>query len=324
MNRPGDPVVLTGARLTALIGTVPADIVGFRWEGGWAQIPIQVDERMVVDFGTVYDTTATGLTFLTYADGGTFTGEDGNPRFDLDDELAFMARHAGGISLASAHPAGVVPGTGLELAITDPLTGDVGYVYFFRSGTLAPGAGQSLVDYQFNLLSGDYKTTYNTSHGPNPENSVVTTPSYSVHFSDRWIRDETAITAGGATGVDIIDRHKTLFAPGNCGRSEDTFSAGEGAFIVNRSGPVRAIRGYVGANSGPTTYRIHTFYEAREEIFNAVRVHPIQSVVDFYDYSPAAVGMTYHDDLNIAGVVVDGVPDVIVLGQIVWEMVTGG
>jgi hypothetical protein len=323
LNRPSDPVVATGGDLVALVGTSPGTIVGFRYEEGWIQIPIQVDERVVVDFGAVYDTTDIGHTFLTYADPGTYTGPDTDPLFDLDDELVFMARDAGERALAGNEPAGVESGSGLELTLFDPLTAESAWVYLFRSTTLPPGASSSLVDYQFDLLSGDYKSTYGIRTGPNPENSSVTTVAYAVHFADRWIRDETAVTLGGAAGNDLLDRHKSLFAPGVCGRSEDTFSAGEGAFIVNRSGPVRALRGYLGANSGPFTSRIHAFYEQREDILTSLRVHAINSVVDFFDYSDAAVGMSYFNDLNTAGVDVDGVPDVVVPGAVVWEMLTG-
>ena len=133
------------------------------------------------------------------------------------------------------------------------------------------------------------------------------------------------MTAGGAPGTDIIDRHKNLLAPGDCARSEETFSAGEGAFIVNRDGPVRSIRGYVGANSGPTTYRIHTFYEEREEILTALRVHPISGIMDFFDYSPEASGMTYVCESDQSGAAIDGDPDVVTTlpGFYRYEGVTG-
>ena len=236
-----------------------------------------------------------------------------------------MAKDAGGVPPSFSEPAGVIADTGVEIKITDPLNGsETGYVYLFRQdGTLSPGAGQQYVSYTFNLLSGPYLTTYNTQQGPNPENSVVTTPYYSHHFSDRWISDEIHITTGGATGVDILDRHKALFAPGNCGRSENTFSDGEGAFIVNKSGPIRAIRSYVGANSGPLTQREHVFYERRQDIRTFLRVHTIPGIMDFFDYSPAATGMTYYDDLNTPGVTVDGNPDSVALGTLHWEMVSG-
>ena len=323
-QRDRDPVVLTGTVLPALQGIAPSRIVAFRYDGGWVQIPVQVDERVVVDFGTVYDSTATGITTLSYADTSTYTGPDTDPTFDADDEIAFMARDAGAQSPGDAEPAGTVAGSGWELTLTDPLTGEVAYAYLFESdGSLDPGAGASYVFYTFDLLSGNYKETYNLMDGPNPENSVVKTTAYQVHFADRWIRDETCVTAGGTTGVDILDRHKALFSPGNCSRSEDTFSDGEGAFLVNKSGPVRAIRGYLGANSGPFTSRVHVFYDQREEIITDLRVHEIEGIMDYFDYSPAATGMTWFDDLNPAGVTVDGTPDAVTPGAFHWEMITG-
>jgi hypothetical protein len=317
-------VILTGADVPGLAGSAPEGIVAFRFAGGWQPVPVQVDERAVVDFGAVYDTTARGFTFLTYTDPGTFTGPDPDATFDADDELVLRGEDAGDDSAAAGEPACVEAGSGERLAIRNPVTGALGYLYLFRAGGSPCAAPPtSDVHYAFALLSGDYKATYDLRSGPNPEDSQVTAAAYRVHFSDRWIRDATEVTAGGATGVDVLDRQKEQFAPGNCSRTENTFSAGEGAFIVNRSGPVRALRGYLGCNSGPTSYRVHAFYEAREDILTALRVHPIPGIMDYFDYSPAASGMTYYNDLNVAGATVDGVPDAILAGPLAWEMVTG-
>jgi hypothetical protein len=324
IDRPADPVVLTGGDLSGLMGKSPADIVGFAYDSGWAQIPIQLDERAVVDFGTIYNSDTTGYTVLTYTDTSTFTGPDPDPTFDADDELVFMVADAGLKAEGVFEPVGVVDGSGLELTIIDPLGPDTAFVYLFESlGTLKPGAEADSIPYDFDLLSGNYKSTYNTMSGPNPEDSEVVTSTYRVHFSDRWIRDENNVTTDGASAVDILDRHRSLFAPGNCTRSEDTFSAGEGAFIVNRTGPIRALRGYVGANSGPTTYRIHAFYEEMEDILTALRVHAISGILDIFDYSPDATGMDFYDELNTGGVVVDGIPDAVTPGEFTWEMITG-
>jgi len=328
LARDRDPVVLAGAALSGLLGAEPARVVGFRYQGGWIQFPVQVDERTVVDFSQIYNNPPpySGFTILTYADASTFTGPDPDATFDADDELVFMAKDAGSIQATVPGPPGTVSGSGLELVVLNPLSATVGYVYLFRSdGSLDPGIGPDPVTYSFFLLPSGlpYKTQYNTQSGPNPENTFVTSANYSVHFSDRWICNETRITSPGATGVDILDRRKALFAPGSCTRSEQTFSNGEGALIVNRQGAVRTLRGYCGANSGPTTYRIHAFYEAREDILTALRVHAIPGIMDFFDYSPDAAGMTYRNDLNPAGVTIDGVPDLVTLGPIGWEMVTG-
>ncbi len=338
LDRPADPVVLTGADVPALVGSDPGDVVAFRYEGGWVQIPVQVDERDVKDFCDVYGIASgvgrlagqafgvpCGQTTLMYTDTGTFTGPDSDTSLDSDDEIVFMAKDAGGVGPAIPPPSNTVPNTGVEVMITDSLdAGAAGYVYLYRSdGSLDPGAGQQYVTYAFNLNSGSYLTTYNPLNGPNPENSSATTAYYAHHFSDRWITDELQITAGLSTGVDILDRHKAQFAPDVCGRHEDTFANGEGAFIVNKSGPVRALRAYVGANSGPLTQREHVLYERRQDIRTYLRVHAIPGVMNFFDYSPAASGMTYYNDLNTSGVAIDGSPETPAAGATSWEMVEG-
>ena len=327
LNRPADPVILTGADVPSLTGAAPGNIVAFRYTGAWEQIPVQVDERAVVNYNTVYKGSATwggNFTRVSYTDSRTFTGGDPDPTLDADDEIVFMAKDGGSKMSSLIEPACVVPHSGVEIHVTDPLDSGEGYVYLFRQdGTLDPGAGTQYVEYAFNLLSGNYKTTYRVSDGPNPEDTTITTACYARHFADRWISDEIRIYAGGATGADILDRHKNLFAPGVCSRSEDTFSDGEGAFICNITGPVRAIRSYVGCNSGPLTQRDNIFYEQREDITTYLRVHAISGVMDFYDYSPAATGMTYYNNDTTGGVTIDGVPDTVTGGPIEWELVTG-
>ena len=279
LDRPDDPVVLTGANVPTLSSVAAGDVVAFRWVNGWTQLPVQVDERKQVNFTQVYNNAySANFTTTVYADAGTFTGTDTDPNVDADDEIAFMARDTGLEAPGDAGvPANVVAGSGVKLRVRSTLSGTKdAWVYLFkRSGAISPGAGQKYVDYTFSLTSGDYKTTYKLAAGPNPENSTITTPYYSTHFSDRWLRDQLTVKAGNATGVDILDRAKARLAPGNCGRSEDTFNAGEGAFIANKSGPVRAIRSYIGANSGPVTQREHVFYERREDVRTFLRVHAV-------------------------------------------------
>jgi hypothetical protein len=324
-TRPADPVVLTGARVPSLLGAKPGRVVAFRWAGGWQQKPVQVDERAKLDLGAAYHQGPAGVTALTYTDLDTFIGPDPDPMLDGNDEIALMARDSGARAAGSGDPSGTVRGSGVEVEVRDPLVnGPVGYLYLYRSeGSRSPSAGRTYVHYDFHLLSGGYKGTYDLASGPNPENSTVRSSYYDQRFSDRWIDDQLRLRSGTSSGVDILDRHKNLFAPGECVRSEDTFSAGEGAFVINKSGPVRAIRTYVGANSGPYTERQHLFYDRREDITTVLRVHPIPGVMDFFDYSPAASGMTYRNGLNPAGVRINGVPDSPVAGASPWEQVSG-
>ena len=286
-----------------LQGIAPNRLVGFAFHYGmWQQVPIQVDERAVLDLSKPKNARTSGRTTLFYTDPNTWTGADPDATFDANDEVAFMARDMYGtarsiddderdVHYTLSEPPHVVPGSGVQVRVSDPLVADSGsWMYLFESdGTLDPAAGRAaLVNYQFVLLSGNYKSTYKISAGPNPENSTVTTSRYSAHFADRWVHDELWITAGNATNVDILDVHKSGFA-GNCGRSEATFSRGPGAFIANKSGPVRAIRSYLGANSGTYTQRDEIMYEGRMDVTTHLRVHAIPPLRDWMDYSAAAV-----------------------------------
>lgn len=322
-QRGDDPVVTVGAKLPALIGTQPDKIVGFRYSAGaWQQIPIQIDERAVVGFDQIRRNNRLTVSALVYTDAGTWTGADPDANFDADDELVFMARHAGGPA-GFGDPAGVLPGKRVGLAVEDPISSAIRYVYFFVSGgQLVPGAGKKLVSYEFKLNSGDYKTNFDLQ-GLNPEASTVATTQYRLGFSAEWVLDRLEVRAGAATGVDVLDRHKFQFAPGVCNRTTGTFSAGGGAFIANKNGPVRGIRSVVGANSGVVTQRDWLFYEGRVDIVSYLRVHAIGGTWFFFDWSPLAAGMTYYDDHNEAGLAVDGKPDSWRAGALSYQFLTG-
>ena len=123
--------------------------------------------------------------------------------------------------------------------------------------------------------------------------------------------------------MNVLDRNEAQFSPDYCGRTTLTFARGEGAFLVNRTGPVRAIRSVVGANSGPMSERQQVFYDRRTDETTYLRVHPIPGIMSFWDYSAAASGMRYQNNNNPAGVIVDGRPDAVAPGPLRWESVDG-
>jgi hypothetical protein len=318
-----EPVVLTGAQVPGLIGLTPGDIVAFRWNAElrrWEQVPVQVDQRHVEYLTKMRNGTgASGPQTLAYSDPAANAGADPVSSLDANDEIAFMATDTGGPAPKStAAPNGVIPAAGLRVTVTDPLStydgvrgSGVGYVYLFlrSSPALTPGAGKDYVDY-------DFAPVDPTGHA---ESSTVSSDRYSTHFSARWTRDQLRIGAG----PDILDRHRNLFAVGVCQRSEDTFSAGDGGYATNIDGPVRVIRSYLGANSGTYTQREHVFYRSTERVQTFLRVHDIPGIMDFYDLSPAAVGMQYTSSSTPGGVTIDGNIDTTGSAAPTWEAVTG-
>jgi len=328
LNRPNDPVVLSGSQLTAFSNLTASQIVGFKFvNGSWTQIPIQVDEKELMDIMAPYGPNANSGNYVPspsnpkitfYCDSTTYTGADSNATFDSDDELVFMAKDAGGQSNGTT-PSGIISGTCQEVAITDPL-GGTGYVYLFKNGgSLQQGAGVSYITYSSNVSSTSGFPS--NGNGANLENTTITTSKYIWHFSAEWVSDKLQLIVGNNT--DLLDRYKSFFANGNCLRHEDAFSAGENAYVCVKVGPIRAIRSYMGAVSGPLTERTHLFYESRQDIATDLRVHNIVSVFDAFDYTPAANGMTYRNNLNTTGVTIDGQPDVVTTGVLSWEQVSG-
>ena len=125
-------------------------------------------------------------------------------------------------------------------------------------------------------------------------------------------------------GPDILDRHRNLFAAGVCGRSEDTFSAGDGGYATNIDGPVRVIRSYLGANSGTYTQREHIFYRQHRtgadvppgarhpRDHGLLRLQPGRRRDDGTRARPPRRACT-----------IDGVPDTAGSAAPTWEAVTG-
>jgi hypothetical protein len=368
LTRPSDPIVLNGSALPKLLGTDPMHVVGFAWNGStWTQIPVQVDQRDYVSPGQIYHLppssyptlfgTTTPYKILVYTpppsltagytSNATYTPADSDPSFDANDELSFLANDTGEQAGSSiANPTGVDVTTREEVKATDPLApSQFGYVYLFHSDTLTGGgAGTDGVKYTFSLDSGSYTGTYkmgagslapNNTWGFNPEHSTVSTPSYSQSYGDRWLNNGLGITQGGATGANILERTH-YYVTNTCSRSEDTFDGGannpgEGGFVVNISGPVRAIRSYIGANSYKYTVNTDIFYPDREYTVTELRGHaglPGYGSAD--DFVTGTTGLAYSDPVN-NGIPIDGIPDTFTpisyttgsTAPASWQMVSG-
>ncbi len=361
LARPEEPVVLDGSAVPKLLGTATQHVVGFAWDGqAWNQIPTQVDQRDWVNPGQILNRPASayaklpgGAPFLVlvytnpttpspgYSWTPTYTGVAGHTGLGADDEVSFLSDDAGQKApTGTAAPSDVDASSVEQIKVSDTLqTHEVGWVYLFASPTLTGGgAGTDGVDYTFSLDSGNYESTYHMGSGanapnnsilPNPEASTVVTASYSLNFGDRWLNNGLSMTTSGSTGTNVLERSRVQFAPGVCGRSEDTFddvvpsTPYEAGFIVNISGPVRAIRSSMGANSGQYTVDTDLFYPQREDSTVDLRVHTIPGAMVFDDLATDTTGLTYSDSNIPAGVPIDGVPDAVPTTPALWQMVSG-
>ncbi|RYE18151.1 MAG: hypothetical protein EOP51_22510, partial [Sphingobacteriales bacterium] len=344
--RKSTPVVLNGSAFTSTLvnNFNAADLVAFAYNSGnWTQVPLQVDERKQVNAGTIYNASGYNYNSLQYADVNTWVGADATATFDADDELVFMARDAGGglAPDAALLPGGVVATAGAQIKLTDPNNAGTAasYLYIFKKDAIAglqQSAGKSYVNYDFKFKVGStvygptqYKANYTLPH--HLENSTVTSPYYSIGFSDRWIEDDVKVTIANSAGIDMIDRHRNQFNDG-C-ENEDSFSNCSGVYVTNKSGPVRGIRSYMGACSGPLTQREHFFYDQFESIKTVLRVHTLPGMKDFWDYNPGAGNMRYSNNLNttggttdagtgMTGIPVDGTADVVATGVLTWQLMS--
>ncbi len=357
LGREADPVVLSGDAVEPLLGRDPARLVGFRHQGSWEQVPIQVDERAVIDLISLEAFTSCDFAFadgaesraLLYVGAGTHTGPDPEPLLDGDDEITFMLADAGSRPATLVDPPGVVSGSGVEVAVSSPDDGEeVAYLYLFTGdGSLQQGAGSEYGSYAFSLDAGAYPEAYDFCGAVNPEDSWFRSDHYQRHFSDRVLSDQMRITASGASGVDILDRHDNDM--GLCatvpGFDLWAMLGGTGSLAVNKRGPVRSIRSFVGASGGMR--QTHLFYRSREDIITYLKIpaaalgentDPLITAAknDLLDHSSEATGMKYYNCSNPQGVTIDGVPDGVAVleadqsamsapdaDKYAWELVTG-
>jgi hypothetical protein len=281
--------------------------------------------------------------------------QDPVPTLDDDDEIAFMARDAG-----LKAPAGVTKPayttSGQIVTITDPLNGALSYVYLFlRPGGSSFTAQNSPYVHMTRDANADQwidRNTFadsdleklgasNTGYGPNIPGTVcdangtvrsstdrfprdgitVTTPTYTLHASGRWMVRSLSVTKPGTTGAygpDLISRWKgrafqqspdsTVSLVGF--EDEQVNWEANSALLGWRAGPVRAIREIWGADSGTNVTKTETYYRDADVFAYHVRVHPIppDGLYTSWDYNPGAVS-TYYNLLRPNGVQIDGVND---------------
>jgi hypothetical protein len=194
------------------------------------------------DIGTASQPNSNGIPAYSPAAGETpadYTQamQDPVPTIDADDEIAFQAGDAGvQAPLTQAPPAGTTAGSGQTVAVTDPTTRGVGYVYLFLKPTGSrfnasngyvkmtrdPDADDWIDRDSYASGSNDQLGSSNTGYGPNLHGTVCADPSNPAtsqsHTSDdRFPRDGMTVTTDRyklrATGRWMV-RDYSVAAPG--------------------------------------------------------------------------------------------------------------
>jgi hypothetical protein len=281
---------------------------------------------------------------------------------DDDDVVALQARDAG-----PAAPAGTPPPAGASagraVAIADPLDpAGTRFVYLFRkaggsSFTAANGevamvrdadADRWLDRSSFAPEDPEKLGTSNTGYGANLPGTVcddagvarastdrfprdamtVTTPTYRVRATGRWMVRELNVAQPGRPGKkakkqptygpDLIDRWKGRAfqqSPDSTvslvGFEDEQVNWEANATLLGwRAGPVRAIREVWGADSGTNVTKVETYYRDADVYRYRVRVHPIPSdgLYTSWDYNKG-VADRYYNLLKPEGVAIDGQND---------------
>ncbi|MEL7170556.1 MAG: hypothetical protein AAGN64_14505, partial [Bacteroidota bacterium] len=290
------PLVLEGSDTPVLLGARVTAPVCYSWTGSdWFHCPIQIDERALLDRGLAYpidlypefhdvDEIHHYTAPQDYPNPRItpYVPVDPDPALDADDEIVLMARFFGEQADLAAQPPPFSSENIQEVVFEGR------YVYLYVPAVeLDQSAGFDLVDYDFNLLAGDFPedydftgTHYDQFHAEpnnhnlgdylaaNPEYSPVETVYYRTSFEDRWIQREMQFAdASGTMGPDVLDRIKYASRPDytgsrfGCGRTIWTGSAERGTLGVQKDGPLRALRYAQGYNSGGYNHVLYRMYE---------------------------------------------------------------
>lgn len=146
----------------------------------------------------------------------------------------------------------------------------------------------------------------------------LTTPTYTVGATGRWMVRQLGVTAPGTAGIygpNLISRWKGRAFQSSPDSSvsvvgfedEQTNWELNSSLLGWKAGPVRAIREVWGADSGTNVTKTEIYYRDSYTYQYHVRVHPIPTdgLYTSWDFNYGQVS-TYYNKLHQAGVPIDG------------------
>jgi hypothetical protein len=283
INRPQDPVIVTGANLAAYGGAPVNELVLYAYQAGvWIPIPFQIDERTNDITGT-YVISDDGL-------------------LDANDELVFMAADAGDSASNNSNwpndaASKAYPRHAIQ--VNDPLSpGSEAWAYLYRSATL---------------------TRSNTSYVTwNQAAQVMTATSYIAAFDPANFVGLANLKLNG-NPADILDRQKIRVKPPILQAFTEEFLK---TFIpptitLSVVGPIRAIR-----NDSALSLALYTSRLDFDVLFDLSTLGVnIQFIRNSLDLNPIMAGSTYYDS-NATTAIINGAPDTVpATPQLDWYQV---
>jgi hypothetical protein len=185
ISRTEDPVVVTGKNIAPLLGADPARLSLLTFlDGKFSPVPFQIDQRKK----------NSEYAFMS----GPNASSDEDPNLDANDELVFMANDLGDSAPSGQFPAGAE--VGVELTISDPTTGNKGWVYLFRFAEKAPRSKHDYVRAEISKAENRKRV------------DTIDTTGKGVRMAaplDRFYPDELRMTyPDGRVTPDVLDRLK--------------------------------------------------------------------------------------------------------------------
>lgn len=289
------PVFIPPQLILQYFGTIEdQELCAYRYKNDqWDPVPLQVDHRQLksIDYPYQHRWGILSDSIPFYENRSAILPKDSDVIDSLDEILCYSK------SFGERAPDSAIQNlTGnqnfVSISIPSFYTNEKHYLYLFKQSFPFYSAYKPIVQYDFDREHAYADSAFIPHKMINLEQSMIRTDRYTVGFSKRWVQDEWYLQ----DTIDLIDRNQNFFLPGLCGRTEESFSNGEGMFLANISGNLRAIRSYMGANSGKMTTRTHFFYPDHQHIVTDLRVHPIFSIFDVLDFEEAMYGWSYRNE----------------------------
>ncbi len=331
-ERKYEPVAVSAgqAQIDGFYNTPVSNLAALRYSastGVWTRIPFQVDQRTIKDLGPLLRCGAPLFLQCACAQPNTChvcelsyvwdNPAENDPddttvpnSLDSNDEIVFMAKDAGDQAPAGAWPPGTyATARRYEIKVFTPTDG-AGWVYLYKLSDLQspPSAPTPYVDFTIGYVDPQNPCPPDWPGCPTELSTfrgcyhldLAGFDIYQAVLKGNWSVKDLKIKAAATSAqcnvsfdgsLDVLDRAKWHLEYGPNDETHDTWD-GSSNRMGYRIGPVRAIRGSVGAASGPATTHYFSAYPTwwREDVH--VRVHALTTFVDGYiDWMSASANL---------------------------------